>query len=381
MSQVDNKTGYYLCDYDIYEPGRVQTGIDRKIISQIACFNRAGLNCLLIHADYPSNKVVKGIGSLPGFPDFVRWPQVEDLAGSAFLYIRRPIFMSREFVHFLKLFKSENPKAVVMLELPTFPYDAELSSPSLFFALRKDQKYRIQISPYIDYVTVPDESVKEAFGIPSIPFYNGIDLENVCVRKGSYVHDGSIHIAFAAFFAPYHGCDLLIKGLCEYYRNGGKRSIVLHIAGGGSLLAEMENLVKNGGISDHVVFHGVLNRAELDGLYDECTLAVSSLGLHRIGNHHLNSSLKSREYLAKGMPFIFAGEIDVLKKYPADFCLQFESTEAPIDFNRVVAFYDDLYSRYSENELIARIRTYAEAHVSMDEAMRNVVNVLRRTSV
>lgn len=380
MSQFVEKRGFYLCDYDIYKTGRVQTGIDRKIISQISCFNRAGLKCSFIHADYPSNKAMKGFGSLPVFPDFVCWPQVKDLAGSAFLYIRRPIFMSREFVRFLKSFRRDNSKAVVILELPTFPYDAELSSPSLYFALRKDQKYRLRISPYVDYVAVPDESVTEAFGIPAVSFYNGIDLETISTRKGSYVHGGSIHIAFAASFAPYHGCDLLIRGLADYYRDGGERNIVLHLAGDSPLLPEMKELVDREGISNHVVFHGMLNRVELDELYDKCALAVSSLGLHRIGNQHLNSSLKSREYLSKGIPFFYAGEIDVLMKYPADFCLQFESTETPIDINRVIAFYDDLHSRYSEDELIARIRAYAEAHVSMDEAMRNIINVLRGAS-
>lgn len=380
MIQEGRTLGFYLCDYDVFDVERTQTGIDRKIISQIACFNRAGLNCTFIHADYPSNKVVKGIGSLPGFPDFVRWPQVEDLAGSAFLYIRRPIFMSREFVHFLKLFKSENPKAVVMLELPTFPYDAELSAPSLYFALRKDKKYRKQISSYVDYVAIPDESVKEAFGISAVPFYNGIDLDAVSTRKGSYVQGGAIHIAFAASFASYHGCDLLIRGLAEYYQNDGERDIVLHLAGNSPLLPEIKELVKYEGLSEHVVLHGMLDRRNLSNLYDRCALAVGCLALHRRAPHCIDSSLKTREYLAKGLPFFYAGDVDVLMKYPTDFCLQFESTETPIDFNRVVAFYDDLYSRYSENELIARIRTYAEAHVSMDKAMRNVVDVLRSAS-
>lgn len=376
MPQLGNIRGYFLCDHDIYEIGRVQNGIDRKINSQIACFNRAGLSCAFIHADYPSNKVMKGFGSLPLLPDFVRWPQAKDLVGSTFLYIRRPIFMSREFVHFLKLFKRDNPKAVVMLELPTFPYDAELSTPTLYFALRKDQKNRMQISPYVDFVAVPDESIKEVFGIPAIPFYNGIDLEAVSTRKGSYVHGGAIHIAFAASFAFYHGCDLLIRGLAEYYRDGGERDIVLHLAGDSPLLPEIKELVKHEGLSERVVLHGMLDRVQLDKLYDKCTLAVGCLALHRRDPHCIDSSLKTREYLAKGLPFFYTGEVDVLMKYPTNFCLQFESTEAPVDFKRVVAFYDDLYSRYSEDELISRIRAYAETHVSMDDAMKKIIDCL-----
>lgn len=376
MYQIANKCGFYLCDYDIYKRGRIQTGIDRKIISQIACFNRAGLKCSFIHADYPTSLFIKGLGSLPGVPDFVRWPQAKDLSGSDFLYIRRPVFMSREFVRFLRLYKSENQKSIVILEIPTFPYDAELSSLPLFFALRKDQKYRKRIRPYVDYVAVPDESVKDVFGIPAVPFYNGIDLETIPVRQGSYVCNGIIHIAIAASFAFYHGCDLLIKGLAEYYQSGGDRDIVLHFAGDGPSLPEMRDLTKNEGLLNHVVFHGMLNRADLYDLYDSCALAVGCLALHRRSFNCIDSSLKTREYLAKGMPFIYAGDVDILKKYPTDFCLQLEPTENPIDFNRVIAFYDDIYSRHSEDELINRIRAYAEAHVSMDDAMKKIVDRL-----
>ena len=376
MSQVDGRSGFYLCDYDLNETGRIQTGIDRKIISQIACFNRAGLECSFVHADYPKNLFIKGLGSLPGVSDFVRWPLVKEMAGSTFLYIRRPIFMSREFLRFLGKYRAENPEAVIILELPTYPYDAEFSSPSLYFALRKDRKYRRLIKSYVDYLAVPDESIKEVFGIPVVPFYNGIDLSGISARKDSNRSDGSIDMVFAASFALYHGCDLLIRGLSDYYRAGGKRNITLHLAGDSPIVPKIKELVESESVSNRVVFHGMLDRDALDNLYDSCNLAVGCLALHRRSPNCIDSSLKTREYLAKGIPFIFSGEVDVLLKHPTDFCLQLESGETPVDFNRVIAFFDDLYLRYSEEDLIKRIRRYAEAHVSMDSAMKNVIDLL-----
>lgn len=367
--------GYYLCDFNPYDAGRLQTGVDRKVISQIDSFNRAGLDCSFIQAKHPDSFLVRGVGTLPGIPDLLDWPRPGVLSGSSYLYIRRPLFASRQFVSFLRSYKKENPSAVVILELPTYPYDEELNNPILYLALKKDRKYRKQYIDCVDYIADLN-GFDSIFGVPVIPIKNGIDLDRVPIRKPSCRDSDRINIVQAASFAPWHGTDLIIRGLSDYYHSGGKRDVRLHLAGDGPELPKLKSLVEQLGLSEHVVFYGMLPLEELYALYSRCTLALGCFGLFRRDPNTPDGSLKTREYLAVGLPFVYAGIVDVLRDSPADFCLQFDQGENAVDFHSILAFYDWLYSQRSEDELISYIRDYAERNVSVDKGMENVISVL-----
>ena len=124
----------------------------------------------------------------------------------------------------------------------------------------------------------------------------------------------------------------------DYYDRKEDREVIVHLAGGGNLLDQISRQVKDLGLSSRVVLHGALSQDELDVLFDQCTIAVGSLGLHRRSQNCRDSSLKTREYLAKGIPFIYAGSVDVFETDSVDFCLQFPSIEQPVDFFKVVIF-------------------------------------------
>lgn len=369
--------GYYLCNFDAFDTNHVQTGVDRKVQSQIKAFNNSGLNCSFIYCPYPEKRWKRGLGSLPGFSDETKWPDIDSLGRPSYLYIRRPMFSSREFINFLRMFKRQNSCAKIIMEIPSYPYDNEYQSHELYFALRKDIKYRNQWRDYVNYIA-DLSGEKEIFSIQTLPIINGVDIDSLKTRRPSFNPEEPIHLIFSAFFGPWHGCDLLLKGLADYYDRKGDREVIVHLAGGGNLLDQISRQVKNLGLSSRVVLHGALSQDELDVLFDQCTIAVGSLGLHRRSQNCRDSSLKTREYLAKGIPFIYAGSVDVFETDPVDFCLQFPSIEQPVDFFKVIDFHDSLYKEEAETELIQRIRDYAENHVSMDAAMANVIEVLKR---
>lgn len=373
--------GYYLCNFDAFDTSHVLTGVDRKVQSQIKVFNRAGFNCKFIYCPYSASRIRRGLGSLPGFSDGIDWPDIEELKNPAFLYIRRPMYASRQLENFLKEFKRKNPHSVVIIEIPTYPYDEEYQGIENYFALVKDRKYRSRWNKYVDYIA--DLSGNEnIFNIPTLPIINGIDLDTITPRVPVAMRDNVINMVFSAFFGPWHGCDLLLQGLSDYYHSGGDRNIVLHLAGGGNLLSQIKSQVSTLGLEDHVVMHGALSQEQLNCLFDKCRFAISSLALHRIsGPDYKASSLKTREYLAKGIPFVYAGKVDVFELKPVDFCLELPPLEKATDFFQIVDFYDNLYSTHKEEELIARIRGYAEDMVSMDAAMGSVVSLLKRKSV
>lgn len=59
---------------------------------------------------------------------------------------------------------------------------------------------------------------------------------------------------------------------------------------------------------------------------------------------------------------------------PVDFAYKIENDDdTPVDFKRIVAFYENLYSKYGTEELTSMIREYAVANVSMDSTLKDVV--------
>lgn len=170
----------------------------------------------------------------------------------------------------------------------------------------------------------------------------------------------------------------MIKGLEAYYEQGGDRAIRLHLAGGGESLPGLRRLTEKCHLNDRVEFCGPLDSKELSCLYDKCTFAIASLGMHRIGIE-VASTLKTREYLAKGMPFLYAGEVDVFQRAPLDLCLRAPADDSPIDIKGLIGFHDALYCTRSEQEVIDSIRHYAEMQIGIDAAMRDVIMYIRQS--
>ena len=115
----------------------------------------------------------------------------------------------------------------------------------------------------------------------------------------------------------------------------------------------------------------------MDEVYDRCTLAIASLGLHRIGLSSA-STLKTREYLAKGIPFLYSGIIDVFENEPVSFCLPVEADDSPINIPKLIEFHDFIYASSSQEEVISTIRQYAEENVSIEKTLADVVEYIWR---
>ena len=310
--------GCYLHYCDVMDPGYQLTGVDRKVLSQIKAFNDLGVECRFRYCARPISFLKKAISCMPFASDGVDWPDAGELGELDFLYIRRPVYVSRDFLRFLKVFREQNPRAIVFYEIPTYPYDAEMKGFN-HLALLKDRHNRIKMNGLVDRI-VDLSGQEQIFAIPTIQIINGIDLDQVAVRAPN-AEGTDLNLLFVAMFADWHAADRAIRGIDEYIRSGGVRNVVLHLVGGGDSISSLESLTHSLGLKDHVVFHGYCDADEMNGLYDACDMAIASLGLHRIGIE-MASTLKTREYLAKGIPFVYSGKIDVCEDSPVDFSLE-----------------------------------------------------------
>lgn len=364
--------GYYLFYKDIEAEAGRSFGIGKKVAAQIRVLNEQGCGCDFLFCPQPETTASMVASCLPGLSDGIQWPDPASLADADYLYIRRPRFASKDLIAFLQGFRQVRPDALVIYEVPTFPYDGEMEAPKLRPALAKDRKWRERLKDYVNYVA-DLSGAGEIFGIPTIRITNGVDLDQVSVRTPRPEGD-VIEMVQIAFFEPWHGTDRLLEGLAAYRDQGGERKLHLHLIGGGSQLGHLRAMAKQLGLEDVVTFHGPLGSEDLKEYYDRCSIAFESLGRHRNGNMGTSYSIKSREYLGVGIPFVYSMPVDLFLDNPVDFCLQIPQDDSPIDIQAVLDFHDRLYQNRTAEEVARQMRAYAEEHASMQSAFKNVVD-------
>ena len=202
---------------------------------------------------------------------------------------------------------------------------------------------------------------------------NGINTKCISIRSPSTLTD-TYHILIVANIAYWHGVDRFIHGLHEHNAHyANSRKIVLHIVGDGSELPHLMDLTNNLGLNDCVIFHGFKSGKDLDEMFDKCHIALDALACFRKGLTE-TSSLKSREYCARGIPFIassrdsdFPDGWEYVQKIPDD--------ESSIDMNLVIDFANRVMS---EPEHPHKMRKYAEEHLDWIAKMR-ILNEFLKT--
>ncbi len=171
-------------------------------------------------------------------------------------------------------------------------------------------------------------------GLASHTMSNGINVTSVKLARPKDPRDNQLDIIFlAARFAPWHGLDYAIQGLKEY---SGATPIVLHVVGN---INNISNLIEfNDRQNALIQFHGEVHGDDLDSLFDQADLGISSLGIHRVGLEEA-SVLKSREYFARGLPFVYAyTDSDLTGDEP--YALRVKVTELNyLNFEELVNFF------------------------------------------
>ena len=120
-------------------------------------------------------------------------------------------------------------------------------------------------------------------------------------------------------------------------------------------------------MKEKVIFHGFVSGKALDTLFDECHVAIGSIGLHRIGLNEA-SVLKHREYCARGIPFIiecsdfdFPNDFPYFYKVPAD--------ETPISIDDIFHFTRLVFS---DSDHPHKMHDYAMKYLDWSIKMKNL---------
>lgn len=361
----------------------LSTGVGKKVSSQIALFNKQGLNCELMMLECQSESGLdKVLLRLPFTNKSPKWVYDERLTALDFIYLRRPEYMTGYMISVLRHVKENNPTAKILLEIPTYPYDKEIEHredglPLDLPFLWRDRFWRKRLGGCVDRIVVLNRGLDELWGIPTLRISNGIDMQSVG-EKTAFADDAKcINLIAVAMFKEWHGYERIIRGLSEYYgmKADGEADVHLYLVGEGPELPKYKNIVTQSGLEPFVHFCGFKSSGELDQIYGQCHIGLASFGGYKINLSEMQN-LKSREYLAKGIPVVSGCSITELKNEP--FYLQFENTDSTVDIGKVVSFYRGLRRCRTQQELAKEIRGFAEEHVSVESGMRDVVEYLKK---
>ncbi len=360
--------------YIVYEEldGRFD-GVNKKIRGQIEALKRQGISVETVVFKIGASIKARILYRLPFINMEPCWHYINEFDSCDFIYLRKP-YLSLSFILFLHKIKKQS-KAKVIMELPTYPYDGELKKRIIDYPLYvKDLFARKFLHGNADRIAclTNDEII---FNVKTLKILNGFDFSQF--RMDRKPRKDCIQVCCVAKFEPWHGYERLLNGLIEYYKGGGVRSIIVHMIGDGEELNLYKKIVNKGSLNDRVIFHGYKTEKEIEGILNECDFGVASLGLYKINFTSVGCFLKTREYLAAGLPIIAGSKLDIME-YPElnPYVLAFENNPSDIDLHRVVKFYDELHQNSDDVAIAVHIRNVAEKKLNIDAALKNVIDYI-----
>ncbi|MFR6275941.1 glycosyltransferase [Blautia sp.] len=366
--------GYYV----FY--GTTSSGVLKKIDMQVKELSKiATVKVIKVNVCKERNNIGKVLSRLPWEPLGFDYAKVkEELVDPDFIYIRRTT-VDCGFIAFYNSIKKEYPKCKIVVEFYTYPYDKDDYNRNIkHFIINcpfylKDIIYRKKYKSCVDRIITYSKDVS-LFGIKTICTTNGVDVDEQ--KPVTNTNDGTtINLISVAQMQEHHGYERLISGLGKYYTAGGKRKIVYHAVGEGPELEHYKKLVKAYNLENNVVFYGKKFGNELDAIYDKADIAVASLGLYKYGIDVI-STLKTCEYMAKGLPVISGCKISLLEDVNPPYICEIENNATPMDISKIIRFYDNLCDEVDQKAVTLRIRKFAKENMDMPVVMQPILKYL-----
>ena len=200
---------------------------------------------------------------------------------------------------------------------------------------------------------------------------NGFNVTSVPLRNTPIFDYKNINLLFVANMNIWHGVERILKGIAMY---SGKYDVKLFIVGGGDILKEYRKISKNLGIENKVFFLGEMYGDNLNKVFDECHVAIGSLGLHKIKLYEA-CILKVREYLSRGMPFVISYDDTDLKDNEeiSQYYLKVTANDEPININEICEFVNRIYTI---NNFSRQIRDLAKKYIDVQKKVSDLKNLL-----
>lgn len=292
-------------------------------------------------------------------------------------YYIRVVSSDYNLYRFLKKLRKNNLYAKILLEFPNMDYGEAFSHRMIDMPIYwKIQHFFKKTEKIIDRSITMNGS-HQFKNYKNIPIINGIVTKRIKAIDNSQQFDyNEIHLGMVAGFWPVHGVDILIESLHQYYLNVKKeKKIFIHLVGVGPYMSDYHELVKKYHLEDYVFFYGHLLNEQLDQIYEKFDIGICEMAAFR-REYPISSCLKSREYLAKGLPMVSSIKNDAIKEgYP--YFKLIETSKGVFNMKEIVSFYEEVYRDKEVKEVRDEIRHYAEENVEMQVTLKPIIDYLK----
>ncbi len=173
----------------------------------------------------------------------------------------------------------------------------------------------------------------------------------------------------ASTSAVFNGLDRIIRSIANYK---GQIEIKLFVLG--HQLQEEQKMVEAFGIKKNVILFPSKNGEDLNNFLKDIHIGIATLGLYRKGLNQ-TTTIKVREYIAQGLPFIYAYTDPDLNEESKEFALEFLNDDSYIDVGKVIEFAK---KALEDEELPQKMRKYAKEHLDYDIKMKTLYDYLIR---
>ncbi len=335
----------------IFHGSDPNNGISKKISYQVNALKACGMDVRLCYmeetvtkrrmvdndtiADY-GNGMMSKIMKRIEFSSIVKYAQKNDIE---FVYIRSNHNANLFTIRMVKRMKQAGMK--VVMEIPTYPYDAEYEAQGMSKQIFQDKLFRNRLAKYLDAI-ITFSDYKEIFGKKTINISNGIDFDSVPMKTTKNDTSKELNLIGVAEIHRWHGFDRIIKGLANYYSKRQDYIVKFHVVGyffSAEGEAEFKQIISENHMEDYVILYGKRHGKTLDQIFDWCDMGIGSLGRHRVGIQQIKT-LKNREYAARGIPFIYSETDSDFDDKP--YVLKAPANDLPIDIPKIIDFYKKL---------------------------------------
>lgn len=261
-----------------------------------------------------------------------------------YLYIRYP---KSDYI-FLKLLKlASRNKLKIVVEIPTYPYDREgLESIKGRLIKLVDSFFQRYLHKYVNRI-ITFSNDDYIFSIKTIKTVNGFDYEKIIQNDLCYC--GEIHFIAVSSMYIVNGFERIIRGIAKYIKGNNSVNVIFDIVGDGPTINEYKKIVIDNNLEKNVVFHGKKFGEALERIYKGAHVGINSIAIHRQGLV-CESTLKTREYVAYGLPIVSSSFVDALDDIGNnEFIYSVDADESDIDINLIVEFYLNLVKKYNKN--------------------------------
>ncbi len=288
------------------------------------------------------------------------------------IYVRyNPLYPG--FINFVKNFRKKIIFEHNSIEIEE--YKSNKSKLKVIFSKMFDKKIKNLALGYVCVSSQIFNFQKKIYNknISGILITNGIDVKKYKIKEVPKYDGKNINMIFVGNIRYWHGIERILEGIEKY---NGKTNIIFNICGNINQEDYLKDIIKKMKKKDSIKMLGYETRENLNKYFDESHIAIGSLGCYK-KNIEYASTLKNREYFARGIPIVFS-EIDEDISIPENknFYYKVSNDDGFVNMEKIIDFASGIYKNNPQN-ITKNIRKFAEENLDYGkkiEKLRDFIN-------